>query len=89
MHFHQNLANTSSCLQSVLALNKLLQNSKHLISIAKDKDLINHLFGIIPIMFREEAMQMNIHIVANAVPEFNLNTLVIGQGFQGYQQIQV
>ena len=49
----------SYCLPSVLAMYKLLTYSKHLLSIAKDKDLINKLFGIMPYFFREEAKSIS------------------------------
>ncbi len=45
----------NQCLQSVLFLHKILQNSRHLPSIAKDKDLLNFLFTLMPYLFREES----------------------------------
>ena len=60
-------------------MQKLLQNSRHLISIAKDKDLINFLFGIVPYLFKDEAKSVAERITGNQ--NINLNSLIIGQGF--------
>lgn len=53
-------------------------NSKHMISIAKDKELLNFIFWMLPSMFKEEAKQMNAHLLRSSHPDFNLNSLVIG-----------
>ncbi len=56
-------------------------SSKHMISIAKDKEVLNFIFGMLPSMFKEEAKEMNSHLLKSSHPDFNLNSLVIGQGF--------
>eukprot|EP00347_Sterkiella_histriomuscorum_P005241 403357349 len=88
MHQSQNVANQMHCLQAYLAMNKLFQNSKNFLTLAKEKDVINVIFSILPYMFKEEAQQMNQQFIGNQGPEFNLNQLVIGQGFQGAQGYQ-
>lgn len=67
---------------SVLGMYKMLTHSKHLLNIAKDKDLINKLFGIMPYFFREEAKSIS----QGLVKDINLNQLVIGQS--NYQQME-
>jgi hypothetical protein len=57
IHFSGN--RISYCLPSSLAIYKLFTSSKHLLNIAKDKDLINKLFSLMPYFFREEAKSIS------------------------------
>ena len=57
-----------------MAISKMFQYSNHLLSIAKEKDLLNKLFTLMPYFFKEEAKSVS----QNLAKDINLNQLVIG-----------
>ncbi len=52
--------------------------------MAKEREVINFLFSLMPYLFTEEAMSLAARLDPSTINKpFNLNSLIIGQGFQG------
>lgn len=89
VHLHRGCRQTQfSCFLSVHAFLIIFENSgEEFAQIAKEKEIINFLFSMMPYLFTEEAMSLAAKFDPSSAyrPLFNLNSLIIGQGFQGQQ----
>jgi hypothetical protein len=88
LHLHRGCRQTQfSCFLSVHAFLIIFENSgEGFAQIAKEREVINFLFSLMPYLFTEEAISLAAKFDPNSANEpFNLNSLIIGQGFQGQQ----
>jgi hypothetical protein len=86
VHVHRgSRQNQFSCFLSVHAFLLIFENAgEEFAQMAKEREVINFLFSLMPYLFTEEAMSLAARLDPSTINKpFNLNSLIIGQGFQG------